>query len=184
MNLFFTTKQGMEKGGFTLIETLVSVFILSLAIVVPMTIASRTLFSSVIARDQVTASYLAQEAIEAVRSVRDQNRLANVTWDTDFPAKGSNFTIDVVNINAVTSKPTMTLCSGACVPINYDSSTHLYQYSAIVGTNAATSFIRTVRLDSIPTNANEMAVTVTVSWNVGSNARTFTTRENLLNWQN
>ena len=67
------------KKGFTLIETMVAITVLMTAIVGPMEIASKALFSSYYARDQITAYYLAQEGIEIVRAKRDSYVLANPT---------------------------------------------------------------------------------------------------------
>lgn len=62
--------------GFTLIEALVAVTILTIAVVGPLYTASRAIVAAQSARDQLTASYLAQEGIEYARAVRDDNFLA------------------------------------------------------------------------------------------------------------
>ena len=49
--------------GFTLIETLIAITILTLAIAGPMVTASRSIVAAQTARDQLTASYLAQEGM-------------------------------------------------------------------------------------------------------------------------
>lgn len=66
-----------KKKGFTLIETLVAISIMTIAIVGPMTTASRALLAAYTARDQLSASYLAQEGTEYVRLMRDTMYLAN-----------------------------------------------------------------------------------------------------------
>lgn len=58
--------------GFTLVETLVAITILIIVIVGPMTIAQKGVQNAYFANDQVTAVFLAQEAIEAVRELRDE----------------------------------------------------------------------------------------------------------------
>lgn len=162
--------------GYTLLETLVAILILSLSIVVPMTIASRTLVSSTIAREQIVAIYLAQEGIEAIRNLRDKNSLSGDSWLQDIPID-TDFTIDAT----VISNPTISTCSGACAPIKYDSSTHLYNYS----TGADTNFVRVARVSYVPGPgaSSEVSIAVTVSWNVGPFARSFTARENLFDWE-
>src|SRR3989344_5315664 len=67
-------------SGFTLIETLVAVTVLVAAIAGPLTIASRGLASANLARDQLIANFLAQEAIEFVRNTRDENVLRGSDW--------------------------------------------------------------------------------------------------------
>lgn len=61
------------KKAFTIIETLVAITILMIAISGPLTAAFRAMSASVAARDQMTASFLAQDAIEYVRNVKDNN---------------------------------------------------------------------------------------------------------------
>src|SRR4051812_12452334 len=59
--------------GFTLVETLVAILILTIAITGPYTLVQGVLRSSYIARDELVASALAQEAMEYVRYIRDSN---------------------------------------------------------------------------------------------------------------
>lgn len=60
------------KNGFTLVETLVAISILVMVIVGPMTIAQKGIQNAYFANDRVTAVFLAQEAIEGVRELRDE----------------------------------------------------------------------------------------------------------------
>jgi prepilin-type N-terminal cleavage/methylation domain-containing protein len=70
------------KKGFTILETLVAISILVLALTAPMVIVSQALKSSYFSRDQITAYYLAQEAIEYLRNTRDnQGLVANQNAD-------------------------------------------------------------------------------------------------------
>ena len=66
----------MNMKGFTLIETMVAVTILTLAVAGPMMTANRAIVASQIARSELTASYLAQEGIEYIRAMRDNEYLA------------------------------------------------------------------------------------------------------------
>lgn len=59
------------RSGFTLIETLVAISILLIAVVGPMVLVSNGIKISYFARDQITAVYLAQDAMEALRFIRD-----------------------------------------------------------------------------------------------------------------
>jgi len=67
----FTTKR-----GFTLIEAMIAVTILTLSVAGPLYTANSAIVASMIARDQLIASYLAQEGIEYVRAMRDYQYLA------------------------------------------------------------------------------------------------------------
>src|SRR3989338_949042 len=60
-----------DSPGFTLIETLVAISLLTIAIIAPMALTAQSLATAYYARDQITAFYMAQEAIEGVRALRD-----------------------------------------------------------------------------------------------------------------
>src|SRR6185436_5660312 len=67
-----------SSKGFSIIETIVAIAILSVALAAPLTLAQRGLNSAVYARDQVAAFFLAQEAIEYVHNIRDNNNYTKV----------------------------------------------------------------------------------------------------------
>jgi prepilin-type N-terminal cleavage/methylation domain-containing protein len=62
-----------QNQGFTMIETLVAVAILMISIAGPLTIAQKGLVAAIYARDQVTASFLAQDVMEFVKNKRDED---------------------------------------------------------------------------------------------------------------
>jgi len=62
-----------SNRGFTIIETLVAVTILMIAVAGPLVVASKGLNAALYARDQVIASYLAQESMEVIKNQRDNN---------------------------------------------------------------------------------------------------------------
>jgi prepilin-type N-terminal cleavage/methylation domain-containing protein len=182
--------------GFTLLETMVAITLLAIAIVAPMSLTSQSLASAYYARDQVTAFYLAQEALEGVRNVRDNNILYNsqvgsgsaVNLLYGFPSfSGQLFTIDVR-----TNPPVMVLCStyglggGACPQLTTDGT--LYGYSLAT----PTQFLRTLSACYIQSNGacnntvtDEVKVTATVTWQTGSiQARSVSASENLYRWVN
>jgi type II secretory pathway pseudopilin PulG len=83
------TPEGNKKtSGFTLVETLVAVTILLMVVVGPMSIASQGLRNAYFAGEQTTAIYLAQEAIEYIQKLRDDNALE------EFVGPGSGDTSD------------------------------------------------------------------------------------------
>jgi prepilin-type N-terminal cleavage/methylation domain-containing protein len=171
-----------QNRGFTLLETLVAILILTLAMAPGLLIASRTLIISNVAREQVTAIYLAQEALEAVRSVRDNNALTGTAdWLNGLRTyvDGNAFRVDMV---AVAGSVTITSCgggAGACPVLNYNSASRLYQYVS----GSASEFRRSVEIDSIPGTADQVRVIATISWTMGPFTRTFTASDYLYNWQ-
>lgn len=182
MNLIHNTREKIQKG-FTLIETLVAISLLTIAIVAPMTLTMQSLTSAYYARDQITAFFLAQEAIEGVRAVRDANALLTALGTptdlmTNIPSTiGAPFTVDM-SLFTASGIPTLTACSGACSPLQTDG--EFYGYRA--GWDD-TAFTRTVTANYVNGNNDELRVEATVSWTTGAyQRRTFTLSENLYRW--
>jgi prepilin-type N-terminal cleavage/methylation domain-containing protein len=191
---FYFQKQKNKEGGFTLLEVLIAITILFFAITATFTAAQSGLQSSIESKNQVIAYYLAQEAVEYIRNIRDTNSLLNATTPTNWLAGIANLSTDpcwsatvgtpgqLCYVDAIT--PALAVCpSGVCPNIRQDTaSTYAY------GTNAAwaaTTFKRTVQITVYNNNGgnNEAAITVNVVWSRGSFTQTFTARESIFNWQ-
>ena len=180
------------QKGFTLIEAFVAITILTLAIVGPLAIASQSATFSSVSRDQVMANFLAQDAIEYIRWVRDTNELKStvaspVNWlnglapcvsagGTTACYFDSSYDLTNMHINS---------CSGVCPVLNYSSATGLYNYDTVESTNSTSHFTRTVYIKSPVSNTCvgidcEVSVTTTVSWKNGTLSHHVTLRENLM----
>lgn len=70
-----------QNNGFTLVEALVAISILMIAIASPMTLAQKGLSTATQSKDQMIAAFLAQDAIEAVKNIRDQIALRGTDSD-------------------------------------------------------------------------------------------------------
>lgn len=84
MNIKKIQKNRRKNDGFTIIETLVAITILMISIAGPLTVAHKGLTSALYARDQMIASYLAQDAIEYIKNLRDNNLLKGQAWNDGF----------------------------------------------------------------------------------------------------
>lgn len=161
-----------KNKGFTLIEALVAIAILTISIAGPITIASKGIASAVFARDQITAFYLAQEAVEFIRNKRDENNLKGNAWTEGLEdcLYGKVCTIDSKN-NEINE------CSGGVCPVlKYDADTAFYSYDNGEDSN----FKREIRLVTI--NVKEIAITTTLSWSSGAISKSFTVKEHILDW--
>jgi prepilin-type N-terminal cleavage/methylation domain-containing protein len=160
--------------GFTLVETLVAITVLLLAVAAPLTLGMQGLRASRVARDQVVATYLMQEAIEYIRFTRDSNRIGGGSWLSG---------LDTCLAGACTINPwtlTLAACSGGtCPAISYDAATGRYGYTTGW---AATKFVRTITMQETVPGA-EAQLTVSVSWPDGTVNRSVSLTEDILNWQ-
>lgn len=68
--------------GFTLVETLVAITILLVGVLGPLTLVTRGISDGLFARNQITANYLAQEALETVLNKRMTNSFTHqLIWN-------------------------------------------------------------------------------------------------------
>lgn len=160
--------------GFTLLETLVAVAVLLMALLGPFAIAQQSLRSAYYARDQVTAFYLAQEGIEFVRAVRDENYLSGNPWLQGFDSVCTNTPciVDFTNF-------TYEACPlGACPPVKVSPTGGLFNHAS----GESSPFTRQVMLTTSPTNPAISIVSVTISWKSAGVPRVFTLQERLFDW--
>mgnify|MGYP001569850111 CR=1 FL=1 len=176
------TKAIVRARGFTLIETLVAVLLLATSIAGPLTIASKGLSGALIARDQMIAFYLAQDAVEYVRFVRDSNKLSSTAWLTGLTPACTGASGCYIDPTA----GTVTACSGTCPLINKHSpSAGVAYFSYTLGSVTPQQFRRTITLATPATGeTTEEILTVAVSWRAQSGVtRTISVRENIFDWQ-
>ncbi len=187
MNTFtpHTHQSRHSSHGFTLIETLIAITVLTLSIVGPFQIVQGVLNSAYNSRDQLIGAGLAQEAMEYVREVRDSNYLYNVhggavTWMYGFDASGGSS--DCYSHGCLVDPGTkfvITCAADNCPstpPLYQDGTTYLYN-NRNVGT--PTRFYRQVKMTAI--SPSETMVTVTVTWE-NHGTKSVVLQEYLRNW--
>lgn len=165
-----------KNKGFTIIETLVAVAILMISVAGPLTVAQKGLNGAIYAKDQVIANYLAQDAMEEIKNLRDNYMLANdnaniKTWmnDAQSGSAGLSSCRETSRCSIDTSKniPSIALCTSNCnsssaFPI-YDNGSSLTHDS----TNAnITKFSRSIYFENIKDDT--VTAVVSVSWNNGT----------------
>ena len=159
--------------GFTLVETLVAISILSLSVAATFSAVQNGIQSSILSRDQITAFYLAQEGLEFVKNIRDENALKNVSgtstnWLTYLVINtdGSSGPCDfgkTCTIDSLQKKVTECPLGGFNMCPNLNIYTPDLIYSQNTGQSyAPTNFKRALEFESI--SANEVLLTIWVSW--------------------
>ena len=171
-----------KKLGFTLVEILVAVSILSISILATFTAVQGALRSTNFSEDQIIAYYLADEALEYIRSVRDSNAIRHISALGGGSAHGWLTTISpTCNTACYVDVPnnTVTACSSSpdsCPMLLYNATNGLYQYT----TGSPTMYRRSVSITSI--SATEVSVDVFVSWTAQGISKTHTQKLVLRNW--
>lgn len=75
-----------RRAGFTLVETLVAISILLVGVSAAFAAAQSGLSSTTAVKDRITAIFLAQEGMEMVRNLKDENLLEqNLSGDANSP---------------------------------------------------------------------------------------------------
>ncbi len=159
MRIFIYTK------GFTLVETLVAITILIMVIVGPMTIAQKGVQSAYFANDQVTAVFLAQEAIEGVRVLRDElaldaNSTGSTVTDTASWLSGLSCTGGCKYDTQYPSNPFIQCTGGNCASLYVNNVTGAYSHNS---GDSPTPFTRVITIGAL--NNGGVPVDVLVSWN-------------------
>ena len=174
--------------GFTLVEALVAISILMIAIASPMTLVQKGLSTATLSKDQMIAAFLAQDAIEAVKNIRDQIAISQTSGDwlgaplslcVCSPATGQNCNFDVLTdlkfcqIDTTSSdwiKGVLPVSDQGPLKIFSDSEGKFLRYgynntdeNSIKTDSKFYRFIN-IKKDPTATNSNEAVVSVRVSW--------------------
>jgi len=170
MKNFFKDK----KNGFSMIEVIVSLFIISTALTGVMTLISHTVSSSGASASRLAAAELAQEGIEVVKNIRDLNFDAN-GWDDCYSTYvGTNDYL--IQYNDTALRPFISE-----YPLRFDSLSGLYGYDA----GADTPYKRRITLSKNPSGSdeNEILVTVQVTWTEKGRSNALTVEDRIWNWR-
>ena len=191
--------------GFTLLETVVALTVITAAVVGPVSLITRGLYSFSFSKNKVIAANLAQEGIELIRLVRENNVACDAVngpavwqWNKD-PDGGliGHTTVGVdgesfIGIRCGDSTiQTPRLSSSCSSPLRFETDQLLENYGTYgYRSGVETMFFRCVEIavppDSpdgdIPPSA-QMDVISTVTWNERGTDRSVTLRERLYDWR-
>lgn len=181
-----------NKKGFTIMETLIAISLLLLAITGPMVFAQNALRAAFNSRDQVTAFYLAQDAIELVKNVRDNNILyQNEDWLLGL--RGCSTSDGGCTVDTFVSLGEFESCSNidkpGCLGESGDASDDVHlkiNQNGIIGHtgNTESIFSRAIYIDTDGVWSREAKITVKVRWKSNENigARDITVVEYIYDW--
>lgn len=162
-------QHGTAEQGFTLVETLVAVFVLMVAIAGPLTLLRNSLATANASKDNVTAANLARDALQYVKGVRDTNLYTSTPWTQGLDAcMSQDCQVDTTQED---SSDAFKAIGGANTGLlRYDSSSNTYNHA--VGANS--DYTRTVRIEPVNASSTEVSVTATVTWTRGGIPHTYT----------
>lgn len=190
-----------KEGGFTLVEALTAIFILTFVVVGLMTVVSDSLFATKYAKDEITANYLLQEVVDFVRNDRDTAVFLNIgeginsSWSdfveeyTRVEAGCSSSSGCIVDVNL--SDNNLRLCSSpACSYLYLHEGDNVADLKSFYVTKdypfgitgrVKTNFQRTLKVTE--EGANQLKVEVTVNWKNGNLSKSRSLSTTLSKWQ-
>ncbi len=195
------------RKGFTLIESLIAIAIITISIAGPLWAAGQSMRAAEIAQDQLVASSLAQEGVEYVRAVRDNEYLAaykaDITTGNTSADAWNHFLQDVqycttakggceMNLGdwdnpypSSTGQPLLPCSQGgaSCAsPLKLRMSGTEGIYNRTQG--SATLFTRVITVDSVGTTQVPVEqVIAMVSWTTHGTTYHVSTTDDLTPWQ-
>ena len=178
-----------KKSGFTLLEVIVAVFILTVGVGGSFVLIQQTLSASSMVRSRLIAAYLAQEGIEIVRNVRDNNWLEqresfetppeplwNDGLDNCLPPINcceADYKTDMLPSTPLTSVVECSFDNLRYLNIDSDG---FYSYSG----DAQTRFKRKISIEQI--EDNKIKVVVIVQWKEKNKTHQIEVVEHITNW--
>lgn len=196
--MFIETKK-RSTAGFTLVEAIASIALLVTAITGPMVLSAQSLRVSRDARFQLEATQLAEEGVEIVHSIRDNNSaddaaMPPVDWMNNILSECSGTCIADVTDQAISAtnpwkSTALKACTAPCTasaPLYKNTTSGLYRqrFNGLnpPGTWAKTDFTRLITVTQIVAG-RQVRVQSTVTYKSYSGAiRTMTVTEDLYNW--
>ncbi len=155
-----------KKLGFTLLEVVIAIFVLTVAILGTMILIYNTLLASSITSNRLIAAYLAQEGIEIVRNIRDTNWLEGDDWKNGLG--NGDWQADYDDLSLTSYNPGNVL---------YIDANGFYNYFS----GSPTKFQRKITIGSGPVS-DSLEVTVEVNWQERGKPYSFTVKERLYKW--
>ena len=162
-----------RKNGFTMIEIIAALFVVSVGIMGVFSLVSQTISYISIISSRLTAIYLSQEGMEIIRNIRDSNFLKInkgevVSWDDGLPNDSEYYNFDYRSQII----PDTVNCSGNNYLDIIDNDFYKCSDSG--------KFRRKVQITKI--GDDEMDILIEVSWQERGRSHQVVVQESLYQW--
>ncbi len=176
----------MRKNGFTILEVILAITVLTIAVGGSFILISQTIGSISVIQSRLIASYLIQEGLEISRNIRDSNWLKSQPWALDQSLEEEDYEADYLTVLLPDPLP----CSPVC---QYDNGLRFlgidgngfYSYSP----GNETIFKRKITIsdrvdldDPLDGQIDKFKVSVEVFWREKGQIRSLAAQEYLYNW--
>lgn len=177
-------KFSIRNNGFTVVETMIAVLVASMAIAGASFAASGSIRAGSIAKEEVKAFYLAQEALEFLANRRDTNEITTLNgttldWLSGIAALASDpcYPGKLCIVDPYNSTTPLVECNGGCPVLRQNPNDYRIGYDQ---TWNPTQYRREISLER--TSTNEVSVAIRITWGHAGQTREFRTKSLLTNW--
>ncbi|MFH1822647.1 MAG: prepilin-type N-terminal cleavage/methylation domain-containing protein [Patescibacteria group bacterium] len=161
-----------KKNGFSILEVIAAIFIISLGLIGVLSLILQNIQVQYVNRNMLIGTELAQEGIELIRNIRDDNWLAGRDWDNGLSP--DNYIIDYTgSISSVSG------ISEAKLQIRDDLGEEGFYWHEATDNNSI--FSRLITITTIDTNSS--LVSSLVSWSERGRTHQYQTDTILYNWR-
>lgn len=167
----------MKNKGFTLLEVIAAIFVITVGMIGAMSAVQKTITLISVSSSRLTAVYLAQEGIEIVRNIRDGNWLEGRTIDTPWD--------EGLNICSAGCEGDYTILAGEdpVLSVYQDRKLRIDPINGFFNytTGGETKFKRKITI--ILDGSDILKVLVEVNWVEREMPQTLSAQENLYKWR-
>ncbi len=162
--------------GFSILEVIIAILIISIGMIGVLSLVTQNIQVQYINKNNLIASQLAQEGLELVRNVRDENWLAGNNYNLDIAGivGDRTYAIDYRGRNFI--NPAVNSVDDAGARLNIKAATQLYSHEA----GAATPFYRLI---TAVDNVEYLEVECKVQWEERGRTHDYTAKTLLYDWK-
>ncbi|HOK20877.1 MAG TPA: prepilin-type N-terminal cleavage/methylation domain-containing protein [Candidatus Paceibacterota bacterium] len=167
-------QRAKNNKGFSLVEVMVSIGVILVGFTGALTLINRSIAFHDLAYSRLTASYLAQEGIEIVRNLRDENIIKNQEWNYGLKSGTYQVQYNSSSLSAYTGENLL-----------LDSVSGVYTYDANENTRE-TRYNRRIEIQVISPDSldssDEIRVISIVRWSNRGGDFEIRVEDHLFNW--
>ncbi|MFH1661811.1 MAG: prepilin-type N-terminal cleavage/methylation domain-containing protein [Candidatus Falkowbacteria bacterium] len=168
-----------SKSGFGILEIVVVTFIISIGMAGVLALVAQSMQAKYITKNNLIASQLAQEGLELVRNVRDENWFNGDAFDLDISNGGTNtFIVDYEGRSSIDNAINNIDEAGAVLENRNDGTDdNFYRPDSTLG--ILTNFRRLI---TVVDQGDYLEVASTVRYNISGGFRDYTAETLLYDW--
>ncbi|MEK7506153.1 MAG: hypothetical protein AAB572_00940 [Patescibacteria group bacterium] len=175
MKKFSPKDELKSQKGQVLIESVVAMSLIVIGLLGILTLLSNSIAFNRNAANKLTATYLAAEGIEVMKSIADENYTQRKPWGAVLSNGNYEATYDSSNSSLIS------VTSFSSNPLIFHSGTGIYDYISGSG-SVSTIFKRTIKIVN-STDNKEITINSIVQWADKNEAKEVNLEDHFFNWR-